>query len=165
MESEEQINRDQDAESVAADELSENLYPDPPMQPQKKSNSKRLFGNQGLYPSKPASKAVSANKSNSPNHELPYSEKRPNRKAQPSSYYHPNDYYLGTDWPRLVVGTLASLILLVSVGILALYLFDRFDSETAISQNLVVSSDEAIIINGKNPISPPIKRNITKFKR
>ena len=55
MESEEQINRDQNAESVAADELSESLYPDPPIQPQRKSNSKRLFGNQGLYPSKPPS--------------------------------------------------------------------------------------------------------------
>ena len=120
MESEEQINRNQDNESVTADELSESLYPDPPVQPQEKSNSKRLFGNQGLYPSKPISKAVPASKSNSPNHDLPYSGKRSNQKAQPSSYYHPNDYYLGTDWPRLVVGTLASLILLVSVGILAL---------------------------------------------
>ena len=68
-------------------------------------------------------------------------------KRQPTSYYHPNDYYLGTDWPRLIVGTLASLILLVSVGILALYLFDRFESDTITTPTIVTSDGDSSTIN------------------
>ena len=57
------------------------------------------------------------------------------------------EHYLGTDWPRLIVGTLASLILLVGVGFLAFYLFDQFDADTGSERVLIPTNSEANIIN------------------
>ena len=50
-------------------------------------------------------------------------------RRSPSSYYHPNDYYLGTDWPRVIVGGLISLLILGGVVLLAVYLFEKFDDQ------------------------------------
>ena len=41
--------------------------------------------------------------------------------------YYPHDYYLGPDWTRIVVGGLATIILVVGVAALGIYLFDRYD--------------------------------------
>jgi hypothetical protein len=146
MESEDQTEQDLDHDTGNTNSHEESLYPKPPEKSAetKTSKWKRSFGNQGFYPSKPiaqdtVSSPIVTGVSNPERH-------RP-RKGQPSSYYHPNDYYLGTDWPRLIVGTLASLILLVSVGILALYLFDRFESGTGTPQVLTTSNDETTVIS------------------
>lgn len=50
-------------------------------------------------------------------------------RRAPQGYYHPNDYYLGTDWPRVIVGSLVSLLILGGVVLLAFYLFEKFDEE------------------------------------
>lgn len=52
---------------------------------------------------------------------------RPRSRRTPAGYYHPNDYYLGTDWPRVIVGSLVSLLILGGVVLLAIYLFEKFD--------------------------------------
>ena len=47
----------------------------------------------------------------------------------------------------MIVGTLASLILLVSVGLLALYLFDRFDADSTETPISVSTDSETNVIN------------------
>ena len=135
MTSEDQTNQDLNHDSGSPSENEEELFPDSPAKVSDstgglKGNKKKALGSQGLYPSKPSNQVKTSNYSRPAvtNSVSPINQR--SRKRQPTSYYHPNDYYLGTDWPRLIVGTLASLILLVSVGILALYLFDRFESDT-----------------------------------
>ena len=54
---------------------------------------------------------------------------RPRSRRAPQGYYHPNDYYLGTDWPRVIVGSLVSLLILGGVVLLAFYLFEKFDEQ------------------------------------
>ena len=51
------------------------------------------------------------------------------RKKPQTNYYHPNDYYLGTDWPRVIVGGLISLLLIGGIVLLAVYLFNQFESQ------------------------------------
>jgi len=150
MTSEDQINQDLDHDSGSASESVEELYPNSPAEVSGDAGSlkeKRVFGNQGLYPSKPSNQVRTSNHSRpTVTNSVPPANQR-SRKRQPTNYYHPNDYYLGTDWPRLIVGTLASLILLVSVGILALYLFDRFESDTVTPQPIITSDGELSTIN------------------
>ena len=146
MESEDKTEQPLEHDAGNTNMPKESLYPDSPEEATESniSKGKMIFGNQGLYPSKPMvqNKAYSSVVTGDSNPE----RQRP-RKGEPSSYYHPNDYYLGTDWPRLIVGTLASLILLVSVGILALYLFDRFESGTAAPQVVASSNNEITTVN------------------
>tara|TARA_B100000131_G_scaffold204438_1_gene196510 strand:- start:603 stop:1301 length:699 start_codon:yes stop_codon:yes gene_type:complete len=59
----------------------------------------------------------------------PLPPSRPRSRRTPAGYYHPNDYYLGTDWPRVIVGSLVSLLILGGVILLAIYLFEKFDEE------------------------------------
>lgn len=150
MTSEDQINQGLDRDSGSARENAEKLYPDSPAKFSDDAGNlkeKKVFGKQGLYPSKPSNQVKTSNYSPpAVTHSVSPTNQR-SRKRQPTSYYHPNDYYLGTDWPRLIVGTLASLILLVSVGILALYLFDRFESDTITPQTIVTSDGESSTIN------------------
>ena len=150
MTSEDQINQDLDSGSESAGESEEALFPDSPGKVSDGTaglRGNKLLGSQGLYPSKPSNKIKTSNYSRpAVTNSVPPINQR-SRKRQPTNYYHPNDYYLGTDWPRLIVGTLASLILLVSVGILALYLFDRFESDTLTPQVIVTSDGESNTIN------------------
>lgn len=60
--------------------------------------------------------------------EPPYAP--PPRGARRRDDYDPNEYYVATDWLRVVVGGLASLVVLVGIVILGLYLFDNFDPRT-----------------------------------
>ena len=152
MTSEDQTNQDLNHDSGSPSENEEELFPDSPAKVSDstgslKGNKKKALGSQGLYPSKPSNQVKTSNYSRPAvtNSVSPINQR--SRKRQPTSYYHPNDYYLGTDWPRLIVGTLASLILLVSVGILALYLFDRFESDTPTPQTIVSSDCESSTIN------------------
>tara|TARA_B100000965_G_C19420219_1_gene681772 strand:- start:35 stop:715 length:681 start_codon:yes stop_codon:yes gene_type:complete len=150
MTSEDQINQGLNSDSGSEGESAEELYPDSPAKISEDaggSNEKKASNKQGLYPSKPSKQVKASNFSRAPvtHSALPTNQR--SQKRQPTSYYHPNDYYLGTDWPRLIVGTLASLILLVSVGILALYLFDRFESDTITPQTVVTSDGESSTIN------------------
>ena len=150
MTSEDQINQNLDDDSGGEDDKAEMLYPDSPSKSPDETGTpkeKKAFGNQGLYPSKPLSHNTTSNLSRPAVTNSAPSANIRSRKRQPTSYYHPNDYYLGTDWPRLIVGTLASLILLVSVGILALYLFDRFESDTVTPQTIITSENESSTIN------------------
>ena len=150
MTSEDQINKGLAGNSGSASENQEELYPDTPTKisdATEAARDKKTSTKQGLYPSKPSKQIKASNYSRPPvSHGVQPVNQR-SRKRQPTSYYHPNDYYLGTDWPRLIVGTLASLILLVSVGILALYLFDRFESDTITTPTIVTSDGDSSTIN------------------
>ncbi|MEC8392911.1 MAG: hypothetical protein VXZ58_08545, partial [Actinomycetota bacterium] len=150
MTSEDQINKGLASNSGSASESEEELYPDSPTKISDATaavRDKKTSTKQGLYPSKPSKQVKVSNYSRPPvSHGVQPGNQR-SRKRQPTSYYHPNDYYLGTDWPRLIVGTLASLILLVSVGILALYLFDRFESDTITTPTIVTSDGDSSTIN------------------
>ena len=150
MTSEDQINQGLNRNSGSAGESEEELFPDSPAKISDGAGGlkgSKVPGSQGLYPSKPSSQIKTSNYSRPVVANSVPSTNQRSRKRQPTSYYHPNDYYLGTDWPRLIVGTLASLILLVSVGILALYLFDRFESDTPTPQMIVTSDGESSTIN------------------
>ncbi len=70
----------------------------------------------------------------------------PRRKSRrkPSSYYHPNDYYLATDWPRVIVGGLISLLILGGVVLLGVYIFDKFDEQNE-APTIIPSSVEEIV--------------------
>ena len=137
-----------DESYASSPENDASLYPTTPERKLKGANLNIFPKRQGLYPSKPSPTAPSLNKpvvaKSTPRTEPTLSKRR---KNQPSNYYHPNDYYLGTDWPRLIVGTLASLILLVSVGLLALYLFDRFDADSTETPISVSTDSETNVIN------------------
>ncbi len=124
--------------------VNEGLYPDSPPETSNKKNSGIRAKRRGLYPTKPSVTPPSIRRPTVPK-DTPIQSKR--GRSQPSNYYHPNDYYLGTDWPRLIVGTLASLILLVGVGFLAFYLFDQFDADTGSERVLIPTNSEANIIN------------------
>lgn len=65
-------------------------------------------------------------------------------RRKPSSYYHPNDYYLATDWPRVIVGGLISLLILGGVVLLGVYLFDKFDEQNE-SPAIIPTSVEEIV--------------------
>ncbi|MEG3585739.1 MAG: hypothetical protein VX353_00425 [Actinomycetota bacterium] len=122
----------------------EGLYPAPPRQVPNKATSAISSRRRGLYPTKPSVPPPEIKRTTVQKDTQNQSQRR---RSQPSNYYHPNDYYLGTDWPRLIVGTLASLILLVGVGFLAFYLFDQFDTDTGSGQVLIPTNSETNIIN------------------
>ncbi len=150
MASEDQKNQGLNPDSGSSDESQEELFPDSLSKVSDSAGGlkrNKVIGSQGLYPSKPSNPIKTSNYSRpAVTNSVPPINQR-SRKRQPTNYYHPNDYYLGTDWPRVIVGTLASLILLVSVGILALYLFDRFESDTSTQQVIVASDGESTTIN------------------
>jgi len=122
----------------------EGLYPASPSKTSNRETSGIRTKRRGLYPTKPSVTPPPIRRTAVPK-DTPIQPKR--RRSQPSNYYHPNDYYLGTDWPRLIVGALASLILLVGVGFLAFYLFDQFDTDTGSEQVLIPTNSEKNIIN------------------
>ena len=122
----------------------EGLYPTSPSKTSNRKNSGIRTKRRGLYPTKPSVTPPSIRRPTVPK-DTPAQSKR--GRNQPSNYYHPNDYYLGTDWPRLIVGALASLILLVGVGFLAFYLFDQFDTDTGSQQVLIPKNSEINVIN------------------
>ena len=72
---------------------------------------------------------------------------RPRNRRAPQGYYHPNDYYLGTDWPRVIVGSLVSLLILGGVVLLAVYLFEKFDEEDRAPTVLPSQVEEIISVN------------------
>jgi len=72
---------------------------------------------------------------------------RPRSRRAPQGYYHPNDYYLGTDWPRVIVGGLVSLLILGGVVLLAVYLFERFDEEDRAPTVLPSKVEEITSVN------------------
>ena len=72
---------------------------------------------------------------------------RPRNRRTPHGYYHPNDYYLGTDWPRVIVGSLVSLLILGGVVLLAVYLFEKFDEKDRAPTVLPSQVEEIISVN------------------
>tara|TARA_Y100000748_G_scaffold229264_1_gene193351 strand:- start:403 stop:1110 length:708 start_codon:yes stop_codon:yes gene_type:complete len=107
-----------------------------------------LTKGKALYPTKPVMKPAPINRPQATDQAARDQRNRSKpRKGQPTNYYHPNDYYLGTDWPRLIIGTLASLILLVAIGFLALFLFDSFDNESQTNQIVSSPNSEITIID------------------
>ena len=72
---------------------------------------------------------------------------RPRSRRAPQGYYHPNDYYLGTDWPRVIVGSLVSLLILGGVVLLAVYLFEKFDEEDRAPTVLPSQVEEITSVN------------------
>ncbi len=72
---------------------------------------------------------------------------RPRSRRAPQGYYHPNDYYLGTDWPRVIVGGLVSLLILGGVVLLAVYLFEKFDEEDRAPTVLPSKVEEITSVN------------------
>ena len=72
---------------------------------------------------------------------------RPRNRRAPQGHYHPNDYYLGTDWPRVIVGSLVSLLILGGVVLLAVYLFERFDEEDKAPTVLPSKVEEITSVN------------------
>ena len=66
-------------------------------------------------------------------------------RRNPSNYYHPNDYYLGTDWPRVIVGGLVSLLILGGVVLLAVYLFEKFDAQNEPTIVVPSQTEEEIV--------------------
>jgi hypothetical protein len=76
-----------------------------------------------------------------------FGRRAPQRGQQPNAEgFYPSEYYLGTDWTRVVVGGLASLVLLLGIAILGFYLFDRFDPTDS-------SGDETAIEEQTTPVS------------
>lgn len=129
-------------------EQTDALFPPTPPKKIESRNFSILPKREGLYPNKPVAN-ISQRIASTPVRGTPPGQyDRPKqRKKQPANFYHPNDYYLGTDWPRLIVGALASLILLVSVAFLAMYLFDRFDTNETEPQVFVPIDPETNVIN------------------
>lgn len=151
-----------ETEQKSDDPDKEPLYPSSAEQD---TSGKQLdsFGKgKALYPTKPVMKPAPINRPQATDQVARDQLNRSKRKkGQPTNYYHPNDYYLGTDWPRLVIGTLASLILLVAIGFLALFLFDSFDDKSETNQIILSANSEITIIDafacaGDNQITKQI---------
>jgi hypothetical protein len=106
-----------------------------------RSSSRPLGPDDGLYPTPPPRPAPAAARPvetrgravAAPGQGRPPTRPYPPGYGPPPARPAPPDYYLGTDWLRVAVGTLASLILLVGIGGLGYYLFDRIDSNTTVS--------------------------------
>ncbi len=103
-------------------------------------SSAPLGPDDGLYPTPPPRPTAGAARPVDPQRRARTAPGgRPPTRPYPPGYGAPSarpaapDYYLGTDWLRVAVGTLASLILLVGIGGLGYYLFDRIDSNTTVS--------------------------------
>tara|TARA_B100000953_G_scaffold77931_1_gene63237 strand:- start:533 stop:1225 length:693 start_codon:yes stop_codon:yes gene_type:complete len=119
-----------DEEENVADDPAESLFPESQRQSPKELDLDFLpvqESPQDLFPpvSEPEEPLPPPTTQRAPSPPLPQRRSR----RSPSSYYHPNDYYLGTDWPRVIVGGLLSLLILGGVVLLAVYLFDKFDAQ------------------------------------
>ncbi|MBN39355.1 MAG: hypothetical protein CL457_01605 [Acidimicrobiaceae bacterium] len=99
---------------------------------------------ESLFPPIPEQNAPSV--SSTPQ-SAPHAPPRSRSRRAPQGYYHPNDYYLGTDWPRVIVGSLVSLLILGGVVLLAFYLFEKFDEEDRIPTVLPSQAEEIISVN------------------
>jgi len=111
----------------------DNLFPVSPRQSSEELNLDLISTSEatsGLFPS--ASKAIVTPppKQQKPSRVPPQPPPAGRSRKRPqTNYYNPNDYYLGTDWPRIIVGGLISLLLIGGIVLLAVYLFNQFDSQ------------------------------------
>ena len=87
-----------------------------------------------------------------------FGRRSPRRGQQPDADgFYPNEYYLGADWTRVVVGGIASLVLVLGIAILGFYLFDRFDptdtsdDETDLSEPAAPVTEVAVFACAGDP--------------
>ena len=133
-------------ERKSADYSPESLFPESHEEPAEEVDFDFLTASespQDLFPAEPnnADKLSPLPPQSAPPPPLP---PRPSRRS-PSNYYHPNDYYLGTDWPRVIVGGLISLLILGGVVLLAVYLFEKFDAQNEPTIVIPSQTEEEIL--------------------